>query len=114
MTSRWTTWRNKKRKIEEIDKLYQHHLGAIQISLDQPEASYARNGIDSGGAVMSDFPEEIVLPENRDDPVDEQKSEGDEPVDHKPTLPFKYRLAQFVSEFRLSVEAIEDTAGRRP
>lgn len=102
MASRWTVWRNKKKRLEEIDEIYQHHLGVIQASVDETGTNGIGVGNSRGDEPIGEPPIEVVHPEIADE---EQESDGDEPGDAKPTLPLKYRLAKFVSEFRLSVEA---------
>lgn len=111
MTSRWTTRRNeiKKRRYEEIDEIFQKHLIDVQSNVDHTETgcvndpvSDAESGNDKGHTIYENLEGgHEAFPEQEP----EQESDVDEPSGAKSTVPLKYRLAQFVSEFRLSVEA---------
>ena len=102
MASRWTAWRNKKKtqKYSEYDRLYR------QYDDDCESESEAEGDPAPESDLVEPQPDNKSDSEIEDDPV-----EGIEENVGASNVPLKYRLANFVLKFHLSVEATKELLG---
>ncbi|XP_039431072.1 uncharacterized protein LOC120414112 [Culex pipiens pallens] len=117
MTSPWTVRRRKRkmRRLNEYDEIFQSHLSLIEASADLTESiNMPADGFEDipmGDASGYKSQPQCQEPGEIENICEHQPENSNDPVDDRPSVPLKYRLAHFVSEFQLSVQATASLLG---